>query len=389
MRITKIFFLLLGLFIFINAEAQDRHFTLFNLAPLVINPAYTGSYEGSVRVGGLIREQSPFIAASNRRVYSTQNIFGDAPLLNVRKRDWVGVGVNIYSDKAGTFGLGWQTFHASVAYHLSLDSRRNSVLTLGIQGGTIGRSVGKIRGNGDVWADATRVGESSELDGMNPFTNAGSGMGGVPGGMNNDDPSANFFDLGAGMLLKSKINRSTNIELGFSLQHITGNFMLGDSLKTSSNYSLNVPGSNDRNYRIPKTFILHGTYNVELTNVWSLSPSFLFQQARNQNEAVLQFLGGYKLMKREVRDDGRKGKLIKNDDAPKIRFGLGYRLGDAMQVLLGYEVGNLRVGLGYDLTLSTLSDANGGNGAFELAANYIFKIYKRPDVDPTILCPKF
>jgi len=326
-------------------------------------------------VGGLIREQSPTI----ERVYKTQDAFVDAPLLNVRKRDWVGVGANFYSDRSGSFGLGWQTIHGSVAYHLSLDKRRNSVLTLGIHGGQVMRSVQ------NEWTDAVRVEESKSFDGKSPFS-GGSGGG---GNMANNEPSASFFDLGAGMLLKSKLNKATNIEIGFSLQHITGNFKVkNNGIKPPSSYALEGLQDSD-DYRIPKTFILHGTYNVDLSNVWSLSPSFLFQQARNQNEAVIQFLGGYKLMKREIRDDGKKGKLIKDKNAPKIRFGLGYRLGDAMQVLLGYEVGDLRIGLGYDLTLSSLSDANSGNGAFELAANYIFRIYKQPDVDPTILCPKF
>ncbi len=374
MKIPKIVLLILATCFMLNLQAQDRHFTLFNFAPLVINPAYTGSYEGSVRVGGLLREQS-FAGGESVTGYSTQSGFADAPLLNVRKRDWVGVGVNYYKDKAGTFGLGWQTQHLSIAYHLSLDKRRKNVLTLGIHGGTVGRSIGKLRGVGDVWGAAVypegNIPGTINSDGDNPFST--------------DDPMASFFDLGAGMLLKSNINKTTKIELGFSLQHITGNFMPGDSLKTNSNYGL--LGSS--NYRIPKTFILHGNYDMELTDIWSLTPSFLFQQARNQNEAVIQFLGGYKLLKRDIRDDGKKGKLIKDKDAPKIRFGLGYRVGDAMQVLLGYEKGDLRVGIGYDLTLSTLANANGGNGAVEIAANYIFRIYKQPDVDPAILCPKF
>jgi len=376
MKITKIILLFFALSFLANLQAQDRHFTLFNFAPLVTNPAYTGSFEGTVRVGGLLREQA-FSGPIDRTVYSTQNGFADAPLLNVRKRDWVGVGINFYKDKAGTFGLGWQTQHLSIAYHMSLDKKRNSVLTLGLHGGTVGRTIGKIRNNPNVWSEA--IWPESQ-DGRTPF--------GTQGSTGNEAPNASFFDLGAGMMIKSRLNKTTKIELGFALQHITGNFEPGDSLKLRSNYEFRELNGNS-NYRIPKTFVLHGNYDMELTDIWSLTPSFLFQQARNQNEAVLQFLGGYKLLKREIRENGKKGKLLKDKDAPKIRFGLGYRIGDAMQVLLGYEKGDLRVGIGYDLTLSGLADANGGNGAVEIAANYIFRIYKQPEVDPAILCPKF
>ena len=379
MRISKTILPMLLMFSFLlNVEAQDRHFTLFNFAPLVTNPAYTGAYEGTVRVGGLFRDQSLSIPGLNN-VYVTQDFFVDAPLLNVRKRDWIGVGINFYNDEAGTFGLGYQTFHASVAYHLSLDKKNDNVLTLGIQGGTVNRSISGFRGSiGDPFGDVIAV--DPQFDAQSPFGNTGGG------GM--DDPSASFFDLGAGMLLKSKLNKATNIELGFSLQHITRNFVLGDSTGNRNTYMISGLNDND-DFRIPTLFVLHGKYNVDLTEVWSISPSFLFQQTGGQNEAVIQFLGGYKLLKREIKDDGRKGRLIKDDEAPKIRFGLGYRLGDALQVLLGFEKGNFRAGIGYDLTLSTLADANSSNGGIEIAANYIFKIYKQPVVDPAILCPKF
>ncbi len=379
MRISKTFLPILLMFSFLlNLEAQDRHFTLFDFAPLVINPAYTGAYEGTVRVGGLFRDQgNPFVD----NVYKTGDFYVDAPLLNVRKRDWIGVGLNIYRDRAGTFSLGYQTIHASLAYHLSLDSRNNNVLTLGIQGGTVMRDIrGVTRAVANQGTSAfdrdvvVTVDPNTRIDPFNGFDSE-------------DLPMANFFDLNAGMLLKSKLNKATNIEVGFSLQHITRNFVLGDTTD-QSNYVFTDLNPND-DFRIPTLFVLHGKYNVDLTEVFSLSPRFLFQQTGNQNEAVIQAWAGYKLLKRELRDDGRKGRLIKDDEAPKVEFGLGYRLGDALQVLLGFRKGDFRAGIGYDLTLSTLADANGGNGALEFAASYIFRIYKQPEVDPAILCPKF
>ncbi len=385
MRIPKTIILFFILCFSINLVAQDRHFTLFNFAPLVINPAYTGAYEGSFRVGGIYRGQSfanNIPTAGTGIVYRTPNVFIDAPLLNVRKKDWVGVGGNIYSDQAGAFDLGYTTIHGSAAYHLALDSKRDNVLTLGVNIGQVVRSTG---GNCSeaVYPDA---------DFDPPSSNNNCPYQVMQNDRNLEGPGTSFFDLGAGMLLRSKLNKATNIEVGFSLQHITGNFEFDsvlDSMQNQrSNYNLQIGGANTP-YRIPKNFVLHGKYNVDLTEQFSLSPTFLFQQFRVQNEAVLQVWGGYKLLKRETRDDGKKGKIIKDKDAPKVRFGLGYRVGDALQVLFGYEKGDLRVGIGYDLTLSTLADANNNQGGLEIAANYIFRIYKQPEVDPAILCPKF
>ena len=71
-----------------------------------------------------------------------------------------------------------------------------------------------------------------------------------------------------------------------------------------------------------------------------------------------------------------------------LRVGLGYRTGDAAQVLVGLDYRQLRAALSYDLTVSQGRTINSYQGAFELAAQYIINIYKKPDVVPTMLCPK-
>ena len=72
----------------------------------------------------------------------------------------------------------------------------------------------------------------------------------------------------------------------------------------------------------------------------------------------------------------------------KLRFGLGYRLGDAGEILVGLDYGALKVALGYDLTLSNLNNTNNGVGGFEIGANYIISVYKKPKVTPAVLCPQ-
>jgi hypothetical protein len=73
--------------------------------------------------------------------------------------------------------------------------------------------------------------------------------------------------------------------------------------------------------------------------------------------------------------------------------GLGYRsgqgVGDAIQVMVGTYFKDIKIMLGYDINISSLSTASGTVGGFELAAQYIGKIYKRPKPDPVIFCPRF
>ena len=61
----------------------------------------------------------------------------------------------------------------------------------------------------------------------------------------------------------------------------------------------------------------------------------------------------------------------------------------AAQVLAGLDYKDLRVALSYDINTSPLNTATNYQGAFEIAAWYIIKIFKDPEVKQAILCPKF
>lgn len=357
MNLYRLFTLVLTLFFCISISAQDRHFTQFNLSPLTLNPAFTGAFEGTARIGGIFRDQSPGLG----NLYNTPSFYIDAPILNVRKRDWLGVGGSFYSDNAGDF-LSTNFFHIAAAYHLALDKKRKNVLSLGVSGGSINQRFDETNGTQAIWGD------------YDPSSGAGQGI----EGLSFENP-ASMLDINAGILLKAQMNKATNINIGFSINHLWK--------VDSTNISLFQ--DEIENIKLPTLFSFHGEYNVDLNKQWIMSPSFLFQRVANHNEGVIQVLLGYRLLKREIRKNGKKGKLLKDPEAPIVRFGLGYRLGDAAQVLLGYHWKSFKVGFAYDLTLSGLADANSGNGAFEIGASYIIKVFKKPQVDPVILCPKF
>ncbi|MBK8562535.1 MAG: hypothetical protein IPN76_04125 [Saprospiraceae bacterium] len=55
---------------------------------LHINPAFAGAYEGTFRIGGIYRDQAR--TAIGKSAYSTA-LCGDAPILMIGKRHWIGV----------------------------------------------------------------------------------------------------------------------------------------------------------------------------------------------------------------------------------------------------------------------------------------------------------
>ncbi len=365
--------------------AQDRHFTLYNFSPLTLNPAYTGSFLGTIRVGGIYRDQYPSFASvnaprpspqdpytGNTNVFVTPSAYADAPILMVRKRDWVGVGLMFYQDKAGTLEMGTSMFMISAAYHLSLNKKSTSVLTLGAQYGAMQRNINLIN---SVFED-----QSEQLNILGDINQGGGGAG-------NNNNNVSFNDINVGLLFKSKLDKTTNLELGFALSHITtpgprnnnnpiGGGGGGGTGNAQNSFTLiNMNQNRTELSELPMLLSAHGKLDLMINKKLSIAPSFLVQKTRGANfETVLQAPLGYVLNKE------KKQKAV---------FGLGYRFGDALEVLIGYEQDRLKVGASFDMTLTSALNAGvGGFGAFELAAAYIINIYKEPEVKPAVICPR-
>jgi len=90
-------------------QAQDIHYSLYNMSPLSLNPAHTGAYNGTYRIGGIYRDQYRSITSQQ---YSTPMIYVDAPILTVGKKQlhWLGVGGMFYQDNAGLAALKTNSF---------------------------------------------------------------------------------------------------------------------------------------------------------------------------------------------------------------------------------------------------------------------------------------
>ncbi|MCB0576411.1 MAG: type IX secretion system membrane protein PorP/SprF, partial [Saprospiraceae bacterium] len=57
MHVRKLLFLFTLVLLVSNLSAQDIHFTQFYMSPLTTNPAMSGKFEGTVRIGGIYRGQ--------------------------------------------------------------------------------------------------------------------------------------------------------------------------------------------------------------------------------------------------------------------------------------------------------------------------------------------
>ena len=334
MYLNRLLLITLSIFIFNGLKAQGYvHFTQFGYLPLTTNPALTGQFEGTYRVGGLFRSQWQ---ASSVKGYQTPVIYADVPIGGLRKQDWIGIGLNLQRDAAGTALLNNTLIGANVAYHMGLDKKQTTVLSFGVQAGYNQRNIdrGKL-----VFQDGLLSGTSADLAQI-------------------DVQNKTYTLINLGVNLRSKVNKKTTANVGLSLDNITG-----------AKYNL-IKSSTAA---LPRRINLHGSLDIDLNKRFTLNPALLVRSLSGSSEIMVHAVGGVKL-------DPQKNIVVKG--------GVGYRVGDAALLLVGLDYGDFRVGASYDYTLSSINNSNVRNG-FELALGYVGKIFRTPQPPRVILCPRY
>lgn len=306
---------------------QDIHYTRYDLQPIMLNPAHTGSYYGSIRLNAIYRDQWANFLPNQ---FTTPALSLDAPLaIGLRKEDWIGIGVNFYQDRAGIGKLTTTGFSGFLSYHLALDKERNNVLTIGLNGGTVNKKIGDI---------ANYIFEDQGQGEQSLTTDASGGL-----------------DIGAGLMFTSKISKTDMVRFGLGVKHIL-----------PIEYKLTSSGQEKETMQIN----IHGDGVFGLSNQLDLEPVVVVQLKENL------FLGY---------GQGKLAYRLTPTSDIRLVGGLGYRVGDAVQVLAGLDYKNWRFGIAYDYGTSPISPAQ----SFEIGLQFIGKIYKRPKVKPVILCPPF
>lgn len=337
-----------------TSNAQDIHFSQFFLSPLTLNPANTGNFEGSVRLGGIYRDQWWSVAGSSplgfNGQFKTYSVSVDAPILKgFREKDWVGVGLMLFQDQSGSLKLKYGASQLSASYHFALDNDRNKVLSIGIQGGAISRKIDQelLSGTDNIFL--------TELQGGGRSTDRQ-----LIGEQGDDMARGGKTDYSAGILYQGVVGETAFMTLGLAVNHIT---------------QPRKPLVNGVTYKLPMRIQAHASVNLALTDKVLLSPTVLYQNVSGKGD--------------ELNVAAIAGLIMNESKGVIVNFGVGYRVQDAAELYVGLDYGDFRVGMAYDLNTSGLSPATNSVGALELGATYIAKIYKKPKVDNILFCPRF
>ncbi|MDQ3140989.1 MAG: PorP/SprF family type IX secretion system membrane protein [Bacteroidota bacterium] len=344
------FLVLIFAFSGLYVSGQDLHFTNYSFAPLYLNPSYTGNYSGSFRLGLVYREQySSFI----QKPYRSPMLFMDSPIIKgLRKNHWVGAGMGVYFDRAGDLGLQNLGLLGSASYNIGWGKPNRQVLSVGLEIGQVQRQVASPdKAKFDDQLSGV-VGQSQDL-------------------MLIQDYKDGYPDYNVGISYSLQTSTYSALEIGASSFHITN-----PKIKFKNGQYENP---------VPRRINLHASYGIDLNDEISLIPRTVISTMEKNTNIQLQVLMDFRFF--NTSQEKSKTKTPKN--IKNIQFGLGYRFGDALELLIGANYKNWLVGLSYDYTVSDAADFNNNYGGFEIGIQRTFVIYKKPKVNPKVFCPRF
>lgn len=332
-----------------SLQAQDVHFTMYDMVPVYTNPAFTGNFEGTARVSGIYREQFRSVFGGGNQ-YQTFMVNVDAPLLMIGKNNWLGVGGLLMQDNAGFFGMSQGRLMGSAAFHKGLDKKMSKVLTFGISVGQTSYSTDDQFNINDLGDNRVVAGDASRFVGGN--------------GMSQDRLEAltgNHLDFGVGVAYKGQVNKKTAVQFG-----VMANRLL------TPNKTLLQPAGNAASSELPIRIRLTAESSHQLNDKWSVQPKAFVNMMGPSNELLLQGWGNY---------------LFNEERNMRFKFGIGTRMVRDAILLLGFQQDRLTIQGAYDFNLA-FSEATNNRGGWEIAGKYLLNIYKNPEVPPVILCPE-
>jgi len=311
--------------------AQDIHFSQFNENPMHINPAYTGMFDGLFRATINYRSQW----ASMGHPYTTAAAAFDMPLMYAKNRAYMGVGAFLYRDQAGDSKFG--TFQGLVSVSGIVPLNDYQKISAGIQGGYSQRSA-----------------TITDLQWENQYVNGAY------------DPTASPNE---GNLLTSFPYADLSGGLAYQVRNVAGNIDGKDVFELNAGASVfhfNKPQEKFHqggSARLDMRYVFHVQVRYDFPGSrWSLRPSAYYMQQGPAHEILFGSLIRYRI---------KNGTKITNFYSESgIGLGLHYRWNDAIVPQLYYDLGDLFIGVSYDINISKYAAASKYNGGFEVTLRY-------------------
>jgi type IX secretion system PorP/SprF family membrane protein len=313
-----------------KVSAQDFHLSMYDAAPLFLNPSMTGVFEADYRIHGQYRTQWKSV---NFKPYTSALISFDMPV-----GKW-GFGAQIQNFRAGIGNFNALQGLFSTSYYVPINKKKTHILNFGLQGGVTQKSV-----------------EYQLLSFNNQYTTAGGGAFDqtLVSGENFAGQRTLVPNLNGGIMYYNAGERKRiNLFGGVSVFN----------LLTPRETFFGKP--ND----LPLRMYTHIGARINITELLYLVPKVLSMNQLKFQEQTFALELGY---------------FMKSSETYLLAGGI-FRNKDAAIVHVGARKDAFILKVGYDFNLSTLSLASSGRGGFEIAFTYL---YKKAKPSTYKICPR-
>lgn len=349
------FLLVAFLFSVLVLPGQDARFAQFYAAPQQLNPALTGVYPGSFRFVANYRDQYSSILGSQPFRTISATFEGRK---RVMQGDYIGFGLTALRDQAGESRFSRTQAHLAASFLKQTGGGRySSSSQYLVAGAQLGAGQNSFTWE-QLWFSKQFVVDAS---GRQAFINQN---------MSSEedflDQRTNLYlDFNAGILWYSVFDDNASFYVGGAFYHLN-----------QPNISF-MENTDDRLYR---RWTAHAGGELPLTDQLSLLPAaaVMGQGASLSSSAGVNFRYNRHEWKEVAIRAGLWGH-VSNMGQQKVGF-------DAAIVSAILEMERWQFGLSYDITMSKLSAANNGRGAFEVSLIYVHPEQGRRR---GIECPKF
>lgn len=342
-KISILSFLLLSL-LTSEVKAQDIHLAQIQEAPLMYNPANTGFFPGYYRVIAGYRNQW----ASMGKAYQTMGLSVDGGVFRNRyKNAFLGIGLNIFQDKAGAANLSQTLANFNISAILKMSKK--SVFSAGFYGGVTMNSANYAKLTYASQFNGTELDPSLATQESVVYHNFTSS------------------DFGAGLAyeytsLKTRNDRDDikSLRIGIAGYHLNqpeqdfGN----NSYVDATGKTVTIEG-----YRLPYRISASILSRFDISNTkLSVTPTIIYMMQGPATEIT----GGTYLKYRFKNGTKITGEKVENS----IGVGIFYRVDDAIipQVLI--DMGTYAIGISYDANVSSYRKASRTVGGFEISLRY-------------------
>jgi type IX secretion system PorP/SprF family membrane protein len=324
---------------------QDHHFTQFYAAPLQLNPALTGAFDGKYRVGAVYRDQWRALLDQPYQTFAFGADMRFATSRTASSKDKIGVGITFMNDRVNQTDFSTTQLGVSAAYHKSLNAFNTQYLSAGLQFGLNQRNV-----NYDY------LSFQDQFDGISQFNK--------PSFEKLPENNFGFGDLSLGVNYTSAPKGKTGLFLGFAMHHFAQpNISFYQRPDIAAN-KLFTRYSAQMNVQIPVNRRVTFTPRLLAT---LQGPHLEMNMGANVRSVVNT--GGTAI---HIGGWVRPVKNLKNISV------------DAVALLFGMEFNNILFGLSYDLNIPTLTNYKKFQNSFEISLIYLGD-YENDE----LLCPQF